>query len=220
MQSQRLSILIILLLVLNACSKDDDERGCRDYGTTPTESCPSPFPPAPEATTPEILFDNLARALRTRDENLYESLIDRNYWFTETNCLGEILFENDYEEEITILGGSRDGSIPGIFDIFRDFAYDLHLLLRSQELGSEFLGTFDGDPDGHPDEDWEVFRGRVQMLMLDEHGDGYRVEQIMTFKSRLDEDIGLWKIIRWIDDPLGSDCGTSGKIAVGESSSW
>ena len=31
---------------------------------------------------------------------------------------------------------------------------------------------------------------------------------------------GLWKIIHWIDDPLGGDCGISGKIAVGESRSW
>ena len=39
------------------------------------------------------------------------------------------------------------------------------------------------------------------MLLLDENGDGYRVDQIMTYKLRLNEE-GLWKIIRWIDDPL------------------
>ena len=74
------------------------------------------------------------------------------------------------------------------------------------------------DPDGHPDEDWEVFSGRVQMLMLDENGDGYRVEQVMTFKLRLDEK-GLWRMVRWIDDPLNGPCGGAGKILV-EEDSW
>ena len=223
MQSRLLPILIIPLLSLNAGSKDEERWGDCDWDSAPTATTPACDPrdplPAPAATTPEILFANLAHALRTQDKDLYESLIDWNYWFTETNCLGDTLFENGFEEELKIMGGSRDGSNEGIFDIFRDFNYDLHLFLRSQELGSEFLGTFDGDPDGHPDEDWEVFRGRIQMLMLDEKGDGFRIDQIMTFKVRLNEEESLWKIIRWIDDPLG-DCGTSGKIAVGESSSW
>ena len=55
------------------------------------------------------------------------------------------------------------------------------------------------------------------MLMLDENGDGYRVDQVMTFKLRLDEK-GLWRIVRWIDDPLTGSCG-SGKILV-EASTW
>ena len=63
-----------------------------------------------------------------------------------------------------------------------------------------------GDPDGHPDEDWEVFRGRVEMLLLKTSDDGFRVNQIMTFKLRQGED-GLWRIVRWIDDPLVGDCG-------------
>ena len=222
MQNQLLAILIIPLLALNACGYEH-QGGCgrASKPTAATSRCdPPPQPPPPvAATTPETLFDNLAHALRTQDKYLYETLLDRDYWFTETNCLGDILFENGFEEELKIMLGSRDGHIGGLFDIFSEFHYGLELILRSQELGSEFLGTFDGDLDGHPDEDWEVFRGRVHMLMLDENGDGYRVDQIMTFKSRLSEE-GLWKIIRWIDDPLGGDCGTGGKIAVGESRSW
>ena len=52
------------------------------------------------------------------------------------------------------------------------------------------------------------------MLLLDENGDGFRVDQIMTYKLRLDAD-GLWKIIRWIDDPLSGDCGGSSKRTAG-----
>jgi hypothetical protein len=48
------------------------------------------------------------------------------------------------------------------------------------------------------------------MLLLDENGDGFRVDQVMTYKLRLDEE-GLWKIIRWIDDPLSGECGDAGK---------
>ena len=225
MQSRLLPILIIPLLALNTCSKDEDRGGDCGWDSAPTATTPGCYPldslpAAPAATTPEILLDNLFRAFRTKDKDLYESLLDQDYWFTETNCLGDTLFENGFEEELKIMNGSRDGSNKGIFDIFRDSSYDFHLLLRSQELGSESLGTFDGDPDGHPDEDWEIFRGRVQMLMLDENGDGYRVDQVMTYKLRLNEE-GLWKIIRWIDDPLSGDCsGTGGKIAIGEANSW
>jgi hypothetical protein len=175
-------------------------------------------PPAPKATTPEILIDNLHRALNDRDKDLYETLLDENFWFTETNCLGELVFANGREEELEIMGGTRDGSEPGIFDIFRTFEFEFQLIERSLELGPEYPEAYEGDPDGHPDEDWEVFRGRVQMLMFDDNNDGFRVDQVMTYKLRLHTDEEeLWKMIRWVDDPLAGDCATS-KPVVGFSS--
>ena len=139
--------------------------------------------------------------MRDRDKALYETLLDEDFWFSETDCLGNIVFENDLETELTIIVGSRDGSTKGLFDIFRDFSYDLELHpTLAGTRSSEFPETYEGDPDGHPDEDWEVFYGRVQMLMLDENGDGYRVDQFMTFKLRQDEE-GTWRMVRWLDDP-------------------
>ena len=184
---------------------------------------PEPVIPEPEtvvATTLEQLMHNLARAMRdrNRDKALYETLLDEDFQFTEFDCLGNIVFDNDRETELTIIVGSRDGSTKGLFDIFPDFSYDFELHRRSQELGSEYPEAFEGDPDGHPDEDWEVFYGRVQMLMLDENGDGYRVDQFMTFKLRLD-DKGLWRIVRWIDDPPSGLCVGAGKILV-EEDTW
>ena len=171
-----------------------------------------PEPPAPPATTPEQLMDNLDRAMSKRDKDLYESLLDKDFLFTEPDCLGEIVYVNNLEEELQMMGGSRDGSQLGIFDAFRDFTFDFELTRRSQELGSEHPESFPGDPDGHPDEDWEVFYGRVQMLMLDENGNGFRVDQFMTYKLRLDpEDGDLWKIVRWENDALAGDCGGAGK---------
>ena len=170
--------------------------------------------PAPPATTPEQLMDNLARAMRTRDKDLYESLLDKDFLFTEPDCLGEIVYVNNLEEELEMMGGSRDGSQLGVFEAFRDFTFDFELTRRSQEFGSEHPESFPGDPDGHPDEDWEVFYGRVQMLMLDENGDGFRVDQFMTYKLRLDPEDGengLWKIVRWENDALAGDCGGAGK---------
>ena len=146
-----------------------------------------------------------------------ETLLDEDFWFAEFDCLGYTVFENDQETELTIIVGSRDGSTKGLFDIFRDFSCDFELFRRLQELGSEYPEIYEGDPDGHPDESWEVFVGRVQMLMLDENGDGYRVDQLMTFKVRRDGQ-GLWRIVRWLDDPLTGSCG-SGKILV-EEDSW
>ena len=193
------------LLALSACSNPF---------APPTQSptvIEPPAPPAPDATTPEQLMDNLARAMRTRDKELYESLLDKDFWFTEDNCLGEVEYNNDLEEELQIMAGSRDGSQPGIFDIYRDFDFNFDLIRRDQELGPEYPESYSGDPDGHPDEDWEIFRGRVQMLLLDDKGDGFRVDQIMTYKLRLDPDDGLWKIVRWINDALSGDCGGAGK---------
>ena len=161
--------------------------------------------PAPPATTPEQLMDNLRRAMSDRDKDLYETLLDEDFWFTETDCRGDLVFANGREEELEIMGGSRDGSRDGIFDIYRTFEFEFALLAPSVELGEEYPEAYPGDPDGHPEEDWVVFRGQVEMLILDENGDGYRVYQIMTYKLR-QTDEGLWTLIRWVDDPLSGDC--------------
>ena len=176
----------------------------------PTEIEP-PAPPAPEATTPVQLMDNLARAMRTRDKELYESLLDKDFLFTEWDCLGEVAYHYGLEEELEIMVGSRDGSQPGIFDVYRDFSYDFEVLRPYTELGSDYPEAFPDDPNGHPDEDWVVFYGRVQMLLLDENGDGFRVDQNMTHKLRRDPDDGLWRVVRWEDDALSGDCGRAGK---------
>ena len=176
------------------------------------------YPEVPVATTSELLIDNLARAMWDRDKALYETLLDEDFWFSETDCLGNSVFENDLETELIIIAGSRDESSKGLFDIFRDFSYDFELIRRSRELGAEYPEAFEGDPDGHPDEDWEVFYGRVQMLMLDENGDGFRVDQFMTFKLRQDEE-GHWRMVRWLDDPPGGLCVGAGKI-LAEAVTW
>ncbi len=205
------------LLALSACS------GCGSNPFAPPTQPPTeiepPEPPAPEATTPEQLMDNLSRAMRTRDKELYESLLDKDFLFTEWNCLGEVAFFNNLEEELEMIAGSRDGSQQGLLDKFRDFDFDFELTRRSQELGSDYPEAFDGDPNGHPDEDWEVFYGRVQMLMLDDKGDGFRVDQFMTYKLRFDPDDGLWRIVRWEADALSGDCGGAGKH-VANAFSW
>ncbi len=198
MRPMALSIVLLALAALSGCGNPfapDKQAGAGEIQG-----------PAPDATTPEILMDNLARAMRDRDKDLYETVLDPGFWFTETDCAGDIVLENGLEQELEFLGGSRDGSRPGIFDIFRSFEFDFQLIRRGVELGPDFPDAFEGDPDGHPNEDWQVFRGRVQMLMLDENGDGFRVDQVMTYKLRLGED-GLWRITRWIDDPLSGDCG-------------
>ncbi len=199
---------------------------------TPTEGIIDQ--PVPPADSPEQLMDNLTKAMRTRDEQLYESLLDLDFWFTETDCAGELVFQNGLEEELEFIAGSRDGSRDGIFDRYPnfDFTFTLHTNGRSVELGSGYPDAFEGDPDGHPEEDWEIFRGRVQMLLLDDKGDGFRVDQVMTYKLRQvteeevgannSEETGLWKIIRWVDDPLSGDCSEQevASKSVARSSSW
>ncbi len=216
MKRQTLYAIAVFCLLLTACSGNPFAPDKHQ----PTEEII--LPPAPAATSPELVMDNLNKAMNERDKDLYESLIDDNFWFTEADCAGELVWFNGKEGELEFIGGSRDGSQPGLFDIYRNFDFDFELISRTVELGLGHPNAFEGDPDGHPDEDWEVFRGRVKMLMVDENQDGFRVDQVMTYKLRESEEVvpadttatgeilpeqKLWKITRWIDDPLSGDCG-------------
>ena len=174
-------------------------------------------PPAEPASTPEIALDNLERSFNERDKELYETLLDERFWFTEDDCAGNLVLHNDRETEIAIMG-PRDGSSRGIFDQFRTIEYDFQLIERRTELGREFPNAFEGDPDGHPEEDWEVFRGRVEILLLESDNEGFQVSQVMTFKLREGDD-GLWRMARWIDDVLAGECGGE-SLKLAEASSW
>jgi len=172
-------------------------------------------PPAEEATTPVIAMENLARSFNERDKELYESILDPSFWFLETNCLGEEEYSNGFEEELEIMG-SRDSSTRGIFDIYRTIEWDFQIIERYTELGRDYPHSA-GDPNhvySHPDEDWEVFSGRVDILLLETKDDGFRVSgQVMNIKLRQGDD-GLWRIVRWLDDALAGDCGgdETGKV--------
>ena len=43
------------------------------------------------------------------------------------------------------------------------------------------------------------------ILLLKEADEGHRVDQVMTLKMRKGDD-DLWRIVRWLDDPLSTDC--------------
>ena len=173
------------------------------------------LPPPPEATTAQVVMDNLQRAFNESDEVLYESVIDDAFWFTETDCQGELVLANGKEEELDIMFGSRDGAELGIFDIYRNIEWSFQQSQRYTELGRDFPEAYEGDPDGHPDEDWEVFRGRVEILLLEAENEGFRVDQVMNFKMRKGSD-ALWRIVRWVDDTLSGTCGddSAGKPAA------
>ena len=205
--------LALAVLILASCSSDSPV----ETALRPSAPCSSAdasskavatndtiIEPAEPACTPEIVMDNLERAFVERDKELYETLLDDGFWFTEENCLGDVVFENGKEQELAIMG-PRDGSSQGIFDIFRTIEYEFIPIERTTELGRDFPLAFEGDPDGHPDEDWEVFRGRVQILLLEAPDEGSRVDQNMNFKLRQGAD-GLWRIRRWTDDALAGDC--------------
>ena len=90
------------------------------------------------------------------------------------------------------------------------------IVLRCGRLSIENPNAFEGDPDGHPDEDWEGFRGRVAMLVTDENGNEFWSYQIMTFKWRLGDD-GYWKLVRWINDPISCE---DSNAPTGNCPSW
>lgn len=201
-------IVVLAGLLLAGCSNP----------FAPKTTNPGPgeeLPPPSEATTAQVVMTNLQRSFNERDKDLYESLLDDDFWFTEADCAGNLILANGKEEELEIMG-TRDGSTRGIFDIFRTIEWTFEQSQRYTELGRDFPEAFEDDPDGHPDEDWEVFRGRVEILLLEAADEGFRVSQVMNFKMRRGAD-DLWRITRWVDDPLAGDCGeTSRPVATGE----
>ena len=190
---------------------------CADsgYGPPPPAAAAEGAAP-PVASTPEIAMDNLTRALGERDPDLYESLLDDGFLFTEVNCLGELRYHNDKQVELEVMGG-RD-STRGVFDVFATIEFVFWAEDRHQESGADSPMAFEGDPDGHPEEDWLVFRGRAEMLLLTKPDEGFLVDQVMTFKLRQDED-QTWRIRRWADDPLSRDCSEGGE-PDGRTESW
>ncbi len=192
------AVLALTLLVATGCSNP--------FAPSTSRPPPDERPPAVAATTAAVVMTNLQRAFNEGDAVLYESIIDDRFWFTETDCQGELILANGKEDELDLMFGARDGSSPGVFDIYRQIEWNFTQSRRDTEPGRDFPAAFEGDPDGHPDEDWEVFRGRVEILLLEAEDEGFRVDQVMNFKMRLGDD-GLWRIVRWIDDPLAGDCG-------------
>ncbi len=176
------------------------------------------LPPAPEATTAQVVMSNLERAFNERDKDLYETLLDDGFWFTEIDCRGDLEFAYGKEEELRIMG-PRDGSSQGIFDIYRTIEWTFHQSRRSTELGRDHPKSHEDDPDGHPDEDWEVFRGRVVIRLLEQPDVGFAVDQVMTFKMRRGDD-DLWRIVRWLDDPLSTDCGENESPKPAGGTTW
>lgn len=190
-------------LILTACSNPFAPDTARPPGR-------EELPPPQKATTPAIAMDNLARAFNERDKEIYETVLDPDFYFREMDCRGELVSHNWREEELDIMG-SRDGSSHGIFDLYRTIEWDFQLIQLSTELGRDYPMSYEDDPDGHPTEDWEVFRGRVDILLLESRDNGQHVpQQVMNFKLRKGDD-GLWRIIRWYDDPLSGECGDLGE---------
>ena len=122
--------------------------------------------PAEPACTPEIVMDNLQRAFDERDKELYESLIDDRFWFSEADCVGEPVFANGKEEELRIIGRLEASSDQGIFDIYQTLEFEFIVVDSLIAAGEEFPISSEGDPDAHSDEDWKVYSGRSQILLL------------------------------------------------------
>ena len=166
-------------------------------------ACNNPFAPKKTdpvgkeiepATTPEKLLIRLDYAMNERLWEDYESLLDDNYWFSEPNDLDSLDFEWGKDRDVE--------SVKNIFQEHETFTFEFLQTQRRTERKEEYPGE---GHDAHPDEDWEVFYGHVEMFMLEPNGlDGFRVDQFMTFKLRYNLETKLWYIIRWIDDPLGT----------------
>ena len=109
-------LALLLLPLLLACS-DDGIRpplcgpGCGWSSELRRCVCRDGSPG--RADSPPIVLLNLERAFDERDKDLYETLIDTGFVFTEVSCAGDTVYRNDYAEELRIIG-PRDGSAQGL----------------------------------------------------------------------------------------------------------
>ena len=139
--------------------------------------------------------------MNERDLDGYESLLDEDYWFIEPNQLDSLNFEWN---KVVDVWGREDPYVAGVKKVFEGVE-TFEFGFEEYQRGTEHKEDFQGDGiHAHPTEDWETFYGFVRMLMMKPDGDGFRVEQYMTFKLRYDSGTKRWNIIRWIDDPLGT----------------
>lgn len=153
---------------------------------------------------PDLVMEALSRAFNDRDKDLYEIVIADDFRFTESDCGGNFIYDYGKEEELRILG-TRDGSSRGIFDIYRTIEWEF---LLARRWNSQWPP---GEQAGPEEEEWEGFRGLVKITLLNQPGESYLVEQMMTFKVALDG------IKSWVAHPV---CAEDDKPELGSSLSW
>ena len=159
------------------------------------------------SSSPENVFINLDYAMNHKDIELFEDLLDDEYWFFSPSQRDTLDVAWNKTEDVTLVGR--------VFEYFDKVNYELfwkgaHWIESGSHIAPE--GATDIS-DEHPDENWDVFRRPVTMYFLDESGtDGYFVQSDFEFKMRiqkdsetgepiLDPETGdqIWKIVRWTE---------------------
>jgi len=185
-------LILISFVFFTACAKSD---GIIDPAHRENQTFPTP------ATSPELLMENLRYAFKNRDAATVEDLLDSAFVFSEIDSNGAETTTFNLEQELGFIRGGGTEQRPGIFSIFHQVEYDFALIRRWEETVEQ-----------PTEEKWDVFRGRVRILLLDASNDGFRVDQVMVFKLR-QTSVGKWKIIRWISESIeGPTQGTWGGI--------
>jgi Zn-dependent protease with chaperone function len=165
----------------------------------------SPLAPGSVSGGPLLVLAHLEQALEGRDLERYVSLLDRDFLFIEADCSGTPLFYTRRRDEVRMLGGQE-----GVFKRADAVGFDFELERFYREKGRDFPKAYAGDPDGHPQEDWQVLSGQASWVVKTVSGQQHSWRQDVTLKLRqVEQD---WRIVRWGDAPLG--CGASDEIAL------
>jgi len=177
--------------------------GCGDdKGAGP----PPPFA-LPSLTSPENVFENLDYAMNQKDIELFEDLLDEDYWFFSPPQIDTLDLAWDKTEDVML--------VARVFDYFDAVHYELmgtgaHWIEYGSQVASEDATDIS---DEHPDENWEVFHRPVSMYLLDEtETEGFFVQTDFEFKMRIQKDPEtgepildletgepIWKIVRWTE---------------------
>ncbi|MCD6334421.1 MAG: hypothetical protein J7M27_03735 [Candidatus Latescibacteria bacterium] len=132
--------------------------GCGDdKGAGP----PPPFT-LPSWTSPENVFANLDYAMNQKDIELFEDLLDDEYWFFSPSQRDTPDYMWDKTEDVKLTGR--------VFEYFDKVEYELmetgvHWIEYGVNLAPEDATDISAE---HPDENWEVFQRPVTLYLLDE----------------------------------------------------
>ena len=150
-------------------------------------------------TTPENVINNLIYAMNNRDIEVFEDCLDEDYWYRNPDVYPddpEYCSDLNKDDEVT--------NIRRLFNLDPGFSYPLgsgfQVIQFTFYHGNPRIELGENAPDIHPDEDWVVFEGTVNVYLYHDESKehGFYVNQTMIFKLREDSE-GYWVIVRWID---------------------
>ena len=146
-----------------------------------------------EPTRARTVIENLKVAFSHLEHDWYEQSLHPNFFYEVPSKTDELDIRWSRSEDTQ--------TIESLMEDCTAFVFNPSEISSYKEWGK----NVDDIPDGaeivedHPDEIWYVYNYTVDMDIFTRTYGDFKVHQDMQFKMVIDNDTGLYSIIRWID---------------------